>query len=150
VKGFDVMAGYFEDPVATQQAFTADGWLKTGDIGVIDERSNLRVTDRLKDMFIVGGFNCYPAEIERILLECPGVAQVAVVGVPDERMGEVGKAFVVPKIRADFSAEPFLAWCRQNMANYKVPRHVEVVDVIPRNAMGKIQKFLLRDHGASA
>jgi HIP---CoA ligase len=150
VKGFDVMAGYFEDPVATQQAFTADGWLKTGDIGVIDERSNLRVTDRLKDMFIVGGFNCYPAEIERILLECPGVAQVAVVGVPDERMGEVGKAFVVPKIRADFSAEPFLAWCRQNMANYKVPRHVEVVDVIPRNAMGKIQKFLLRDHAASA
>jgi HIP---CoA ligase len=98
-------------------------------------------------MFIVGGFNCYPAEIEKILSEHPAIAQSAVIGVPDERLGEVGKAYVV--LRPDARAEPaeIIAWCRQNMANYKVPRHVEIVGVLPINAAGKVQKFALRDGG---
>lgn len=150
VRGFDVMAGYFEDAEATRNAMTPDGWLRTGDIGSLDAQGYLKVTDRIKDMFIVGGFNCFPAEIERIMLECPLVAQVAVIGIPDERMGEVGKAFVVPKAPSAFAPEEFLAWCRQNMANYKVPRQVEILDVLPRNAMGKVQKFILRDGTARA
>ena len=95
VRGYNVMRGYFEDPQATAQAIDADGWLHTGDVGVLDERGYLRITDRMKDVYIVGGFNCYPAEIERLLSEHPAIAQVAVVGVPDERLGEVGKAYVV-------------------------------------------------------
>lgn len=149
VRGFNVMAGYFENEEATRQTITPDGWLRTADVGVLDERGCLRVTDRMKDMFIVGGFNCFPAEIERIMMECPMVAQVAIIGIPDERMGEVGKAFVVPKSPADFSVEKCLAWCRDNMANYKVPRQIEIVDTLPRNAMGKLQKFLLRDRAAA-
>ena len=90
VRGYNVMHGYFDDPAATAEAIDADGWLHTGDIGVMDERGYLRITDRMKDMFIVGGFNCYPAEIESMLREHPEVAQVAVIGVPDERLGEVG------------------------------------------------------------
>jgi acyl-CoA synthetase (AMP-forming)/AMP-acid ligase II len=144
VKGYNVMAGYFEDDAATRKAMTADGWLKTGDVGVLDERGYLKITDRMKDMYVVGGFNCYPAEIERLMLEHPQVDQVAVIGVADERMGEVGKAFVVPKGQANFDTDAFLAWCKQKMANYKVPREVKLVDALPRNAMGKVQKFLLR------
>ena len=97
VRGYNVMKGYIHDPEATAEAIDADGWLHTGDIGVLDERGNLRITDRKKDMFIVGGFNAYPAEIEGMILEHPGVSQVAVVGVPDTRMGEVGYAYVVPR-----------------------------------------------------
>lgn len=149
VRGFNVMSGYFENEEATRDALRPDGWLRTGDVGVLDERGCLRVTDRMKDMFIVGGFNCFPAEIERIMMDCPMVGQVAVIGIPDERMGEVGKAFVVPKSPSDFTKEKFIAWCRDNMANYKVPREVEVVDVLPRNAMGKLQKFLLRERAAA-
>ena len=138
------MAGYFEDDDATKGAMTPDGWLKTGDVGVLDELGYLRITDRMKDMYVVGGFNCYPAEIERLILEHPMVEQVAVIGVPDERMGEIGKAFIVTKNRAEFDTEEFLSWCRRKMANYKVPREVQMVEVLPRNAMGKVQKFLLR------
>ena len=101
VRGYTVVSGYFEDPEATAEAIDAEGWLHTGDIGVMDDAGNVRITDRKKDMFIVGGFNAYPAEIEGALLRHPGVAQVAVVGVPDERMGEVGCAFVVPRPGAD-------------------------------------------------
>ena len=95
VRGYNVMKGYFGDPEATAAAVDADGWLHTGDIGVLDEGGNLKITDRMKDMFIVGGFNAYPAEIENIILSHPEVSQVAVVGIPDSRMGEVGAAFVV-------------------------------------------------------
>jgi len=144
VRGHNVMAGYFEDKEGTAKAFTADGWLKTGDVGIIDAAGYLRVTDRLKDMFIVGGFNCYPAEIERIMLAYPGIREVAVVGTPDARMGEVARAFVVPQEGAGFDVAAFIAWCRDNMANYKVPRSVETLASLPRNAMGKVQKFLLR------
>jgi acyl-CoA synthetase (AMP-forming)/AMP-acid ligase II len=145
VRGFNVMRGYFEDPAATAEAIDAQGWLHTGDIGVIDEAGYLRITDRKKDMFIVGGFNCYPAEIEKILSEHPAVAQSAVIGVPDERLGEVGKAYVVLRPGAQADAASIVAWCREHMANYKVPRQVELVGALPTNAAGKVQKFALRD-----
>jgi acyl-CoA synthetase (AMP-forming)/AMP-acid ligase II len=145
VRGYNVMRGYFEDPDATAQTIDADGWLHTGDIGVLDERGNLRITDRLKDMYVVGGFNAYPAEIEQVLTTHPAVAEAAVVGVPDERMGEVGKAFVVVRRGAELVADDLIAFAREHMANYKVPRSVEVVEVLPRNASGKVLKFELRD-----
>ncbi|MBX3529377.1 MAG: AMP-binding protein [Rhizobiaceae bacterium] len=144
VRGHNVMAGYFDEPQETAAMFTADGWMMTGDIGVVDAAGNLSVTDRLKDMFIVGGFNCYPAEIEKIMLTHPQVREVGVIGVPDDRLGEVGKAFVVTAPGAAFDTQAFIAWCREHMANFKVPRFVEVVDALPRNAMGKMQKFILR------
>ena len=101
--------------------------MHTGDIGVLDERGNLRITDRKKDMFIVGGFNAYPAEIEGMIMEHPGVSQVAVVGVPDTRMGEVGCAYVVSRNAVELDPTELLAWCKPRMANYKVPRFVEIV-----------------------
>jgi acyl-CoA synthetase (AMP-forming)/AMP-acid ligase II len=123
VRGYNVMSGYFEDQQETQRTIDADGWLRTGDIATMDERGYLKITDRIKDMFIMGGFNCYPAEIENRLFEMQGVAQVAVIGVPDERMGEVGMAFVVQEPAASLGPESVVAWCREQMANYKVPRH---------------------------
>ena len=140
LRGYHIMQGYFEDEQATREAIDSDGWLHTGDVGVLDERGYLRITDRLKDMFIVGGFNCYPAEIERMLADHPDVAQVAVLGVPDERMGEVGCACVVLRHGAQLDAPAFIAWCRGKMANYKVPRHVLQFDTLPVNATNKIQK----------
>ena len=145
VRGYNVMRGYFDDVKATADTIDREGWLHTGDIGVMDARGYLRITDRIKDMFIVGGFNCYPAEIENMLREHPEITQAAVIGVPDARMGEVGMAFVVPAPGATPSAESVIAWCRSNMANYKVPRHIELVDALPMNAMGKVTKFVLRE-----
>jgi acyl-CoA synthetase (AMP-forming)/AMP-acid ligase II len=147
-RGYNVMLGYHDNPAATAEAIDADGWLHTGDIGVLDDAGYLRITDRLKDMFIIGGFNAYPAEIENMLCEHPAVAQVAVVGVPDERMGEVGHAWVVPRTTAPADpgelADDIVAWSRQRMANYKVPRVVHIVDTLPTNASGKVVKFELR------
>jgi HIP---CoA ligase len=140
-----VMQGYFEDPEATAQTIDADGWLHTGDVGLLDPRGNLRITDRLKDMYVVGGFNAYPAEIEQVLATHPAVAEAAVVGVPDERLGEVGKAFVVARPGATVEPDQILEFCKERMANYKVPRSVEVVDALPRNASGKVLKFALRE-----
>ena len=145
VRGYNVMIGYYEDERQTREAIDEDGWLHTGDVGVMDERGYLRITDRMKDMFIMGGFNCYPAEIESLLFEHPQVAQVAVIGIPDERMGEVGMAFVVPEPGAQPTAKEIIAWSREHMANYKVPRRVEFVDDLPLNASGKVQKFVLRE-----
>ena len=145
VRGYNVMRGYFEDPEATAKTIDSDGWLHTGDIGVMDERGYVRITDRIKDMFIMGGFNCYPAEIENLMFGSGDFAQVAVIGVPDERMGEVGMAFVVPGPGKSVDSESVIAWCRANMANYKVPRFVEVVTELPSNASGKITKFVLRE-----
>jgi len=148
VRGYNVMKGYFDDPTATAETIDANGWLHTGDVGVMDERGYLRITDRIKDMFIMGGFNCYPAEIENMMLTHEAIAQVAVIGVPDERMGEVGMAYVVPKPGATPTAESIITWCREHMANYKVPRYVEFVDTLPMNASGKITKFVLREWAA--
>jgi acyl-CoA synthetase (AMP-forming)/AMP-acid ligase II len=144
MRGYNVMQGYFNNPEATAETIDAEGWLHTGDIGILDANGNLRITDRLKDMYIVGGFNCYPAEVERILTAHPAIAQVAVIGVPDERQGEVGKAFVVLRPGATLDAAGLVAWSRENMANYKVPRHVDIVTALPMNASGKVLKYQLR------
>ncbi|ARI52929.1 fatty acid--CoA ligase [Streptomyces sp. S8] len=147
VRGFTVMTGYFEDPRTTARAFTPDGWLRTGDVGVLDAAGNLRITDRIKDMFIVGGFNAYPAEIEQLLGLHPDIADVAVIGIPDPRLGEVGKAYAVRRRGATLTADDLIAWSRREMANFKVPRAVEFVPELPRNASGKVVKGELRGRG---
>ncbi len=149
VRGEHVMLGYLDDAEATAEAIDADGWLHTGDVGLLDERGNLRITDRLKDMYISGGFNVYPAEVEQSLLRMDGVADVAVVGVPDERMGEVGKAYVVARDPGDadgtgLSPADVTAYAKEHLANFKVPRHVELIDTLPRNLSGKVLKTELR------
>ena len=150
-RGYNVMAGYFANPEATAEAIDPDGWLATGDIAVQDAQGNVRITDRKKDMFIVGGFNAYPAEIENALSSYPGVSQVAVVGVSDHRLGEVGKAYIVPRSGARVVPEEVIAWSRENMANFKAPRYVEIVESLPMNASGKVLKVELRArHGADA
>jgi len=143
-RGYQVMIGYFDNPEATAETVDADGWLHTGDVGFVDAQNNVTITDRIKDMFIVGGFNAYPAEIENLLLGHPSVARVAVVGMPDERLGEVGMAFVVVAPGAQLAPDDVIAWSREAMANYKVPRAVELVDELPVNATGKVEKELLR------
>jgi acyl-CoA synthetase (AMP-forming)/AMP-acid ligase II len=145
VRGFNVMKGYFNNAVATAEAIDVDGWLRTGDIGTIDDAGYIRITDRKKDMFIVGGFNAYPAEIEGIMLQHTGISQVAVVGLPDERLGEVGAAFVVARSGQTIDESEVIAWCRERMANYKVPRHVQTVESLPLNPSGKVMKFRLRE-----
>ncbi|MGW7524929.1 FadD3 family acyl-CoA ligase [Streptomyces sp. NPDC054783] len=144
VRGFNVMRCYYDDPQATSEVISADGWLHTGDVGVLDEAGNLRITDRIKDMFIVGGFNAYPAEIEQLLGTHPDVADVAVIGVPDARLGEVAKAYVVRRPGSPLTSDDLIAWSRREMANYKVPRSVEFVRELPRNASGKVVKGVLR------
>jgi len=155
VRGYTVMSGYWEDAAATAATIDTDGWLHTGDVGVVDEAGNVTITDRVKDMFVVGGFNAYPAEIEAMLRGHPRVAQVAVIGVPDDRLGEVGCAYVVPGPAApgagcdapattEIFGRELLEWARDAMANYKVPRGVVVVDALPLNAGGKVLKRELR------
>ena len=149
IRGYNVMVGYLDDPGQTAEAIDADGWLHTGDIGVMDENGYLDITDRLKDMFINGGFNVYPAEVESLLLAHPLIGRVAVVGVHDERLGEVGMAFVVPATGAEPDTAEIISWARREMANYKAPRHVEVVDDLPVNASGKVLKQVLRDRAVA-
>jgi HIP---CoA ligase len=144
LRGPNVMLGYLDDPAATRAAVDADGWLHTGDIGRLDARGYLTITDRLKDMYICGGFNVYPAEVEQVLARLDGVAESAVIGVPDARLGEVGKAFVVPRPGYALAEPDVLAWCRERLANYKVPRSVEFRADLPRNPAGKPLKRLLR------
>ena len=146
VRGYNVMRGYFEDPAATAAAIDPAGWLHTGDIGTLDADGNLRITDRLKDMFVVGGFNAYPAEIEQVIARHEKVSEAAVVGVPDDRLGEVGRAFVVPRPGATPIEAEIIAFCRERLANFKVPRSVRVVAALPRNASGKVLKYVLRSH----
>lgn len=144
VRGYPVTKGYFEDEAATAETIDGDGWLHTGDVGILDPDGGLKITDRLKDMYIVGGFNAYPAEIESALMEFTGVAQVAVVGIPDERLGEVGFAFVVPRPGETVEPERLVEFARARMANFKVPRRVEIVTELPLNASGKVLKNVLR------
>jgi acyl-CoA synthetase (AMP-forming)/AMP-acid ligase II len=154
VRGYTVMPGYWGNEAATAEAIDAGGWLHTGDIGVLSPAGNVTITDRVKDMFVVGGFNAYPAEIESILRGHEAVGQVAVVGVPDDRLGEVGCAYVVPTPSAAAGADPvglgraILSWSRGVMANYKVPRGVVLVDALPVNASGKVLKRELRQRHA--
>ncbi|UXA06037.1 FadD3 family acyl-CoA ligase [Mycobacterium sp. SMC-2] len=142
VRGYGVMQGYLDDPEGTAAAIDTDGWLHTGDLGNFDEAGRLRIVGRKKDMFIVGGFNAYPAEIEDYLLEHPAVAQAAVIGVPDERLGQVGKAFVV--VKTPVTEGDLLIWCQQRMAGFKAPRFIEFLDELPLNATGKVMKDQLR------
>ncbi|MDG2261389.1 MAG: AMP-binding protein, partial [Actinomycetota bacterium] len=123
-------------------------WLHTGDIAVMDQAGYIDITDRKKDMFIMGGFNAYPAEIERVMVGHPRVGIVAVIGVPDERMGEVAAAFVVPSPEGVPDAAELIEWCREQMANYKVPRHIWLVDELPLNASNKVRKQELRADAA--
>jgi acyl-CoA synthetase (AMP-forming)/AMP-acid ligase II len=145
LRGPNVMLGYLDDPEATAAAIDSDGWLHTGDVGVVDADGNLRITDRLKDMYICGGFNVYPAEVEQVLARLDGVADSAVIGVPDERLGEVGKAFVVLRADARLDEAAVIAHTREHLANFKTPRSVEFLDVLPRNPGGKVVKPLLRE-----
>jgi acyl-CoA synthetase (AMP-forming)/AMP-acid ligase II len=138
------LIGYFDDPEMTGSVLTSDGWLRTGDIGSLDASGYLRVTDRLKDMFIVGGFNVYPAEIERKLGAYPGISQCALVGVPHPRLGEIGHAFVIRSPGSSVTEAELIAWCKANLSTYKVPRGVSFVDSLPVNATGKVMKFELR------
>jgi HIP---CoA ligase len=144
VRGQGVMLGYLDNPEATAETIDAQGWLHTGDVGTMDERGYVRITDRMKDLYISGGFNVYPAEVEKLLAEHPAIGMAAVVGVPDERLGEVGRAYVVLRPGAVATEAELIAWSRENMANYKVPRGFVMVDDLPRNAAGKVLKTELR------
>jgi HIP---CoA ligase len=144
VRGYTVTSGYWDEPGETAKAIDAGGWLRTGDIGRFNERGFLAIVDRKKDMFIVGGFNAYPAEIEQVLAGHPGVAEVAVIGVPDQRLGEVAAAFVV-RGDAGLTERGLLDWAAERLANFKVPRGVEFVAALPRNASMKVDKGRLRD-----
>jgi HIP---CoA ligase len=150
VRGYNVMKGYLDDPEQTAETIDPEGWLHTGDIGTMDERGYIDITDRVKDMFIVGGFNAYPAEIENLMLRHPDVGQVAVIGIPDDRLGEVGMAFVIPRPGSSPDPAQIIEWCRAEMANFKVPRFVEIVDAFPMNASGKVLKYELRDRAMRA
>ncbi|MEV4381509.1 AMP-binding protein [Streptosporangium sp. NPDC049644] len=143
VRGYGVMRGYWGEPERTAEVIR-DGWLHTGDIGALDARGDLAIVDRKKELFIAGGFNVSPAEVEGLLLREGSLDQAAVVAVPDERMGEVGWAFVVPRQGAAVEPEKVISWARDNMSNYKVPRRVVVVDALPVTGNGKIDKRALR------
>ncbi|MCB0948347.1 MAG: 3-((3aS,4S,7aS)-7a-methyl-1,5-dioxo-octahydro-1H-inden-4-yl)propanoate--CoA ligase FadD3 [Mycobacterium sp.] len=145
LRGPNVMLGYLDDPEATAAAIDAEGWLHTGDVGELDDAGNLKITDRLKDMYICGGFNVYPAEIEQVLARLGGVAEAAVIGVPDDRLGEVGKAFVVTLPEAKLDEKAVLEHTRNHLANFKIPRSVEFIDALPRNPGGKVVKPQLRE-----
>jgi acyl-CoA synthetase (AMP-forming)/AMP-acid ligase II len=148
VKGPWVVDGYFQDPEQTAQAFTADGWLRTGDVGTVDERGYLRIIGRKKEMFIVGGFNVYPVEVERCMAAHAALSDVAVVPMPDARLGEVGVAFVVLADGASVDPDELIAWTRRRVAGYKAPREIYVVDELPRNASSKLLRDELRDRVA--
>src|SRR5271169_1420783 len=145
LRGPNVMLGYLDDPQATADTVDADGWLHTGDIGKLDVAGNLQITDRLKDMYICGGFNVYPAEVEQVLARLDGVLDCAVIGVPDERLGEVGRAFVVTRPESELDEQAVIAYTRAYLANFKAPRSVRFVDTLPRNAGGKVLKPQLRE-----
>jgi acyl-CoA synthetase (AMP-forming)/AMP-acid ligase II len=136
---------YLDNPEATRATLDADGWLRSGDVGILDSEGYLKLTDRLKDMYIVGGFNVYPAEIEKQMTGLPGIHQSAIIGVPDARLGEVGHAFIVRSAGSTVTAEEIIGWSRANLANYKVPRGVTFVDALPMNSTGKVIKFALRE-----
>jgi acyl-CoA synthetase (AMP-forming)/AMP-acid ligase II len=145
VRGPNMMRGYLDDPAATAATIDADGWLHTGDVGIVDERGYLRITDRIKDMFSVGGFNVYPAEVEQVLTAHPTVRECAVIGVPDHRLGEVGVAYVCARAGTAVDPDELIAYCKDRLANFKVPRAVTVLDALPRNAGGKVAKLELRE-----
>jgi fatty-acyl-CoA synthase len=144
VRGPNVTPGYWERPEANIESFT-DGWLHTGDAARIDEDGYVYIVDRWKDMYISGGENVYPAEVEQVLFHHPNVLDVAVIGVADQRWGEVGMAVVVPRDNDNFRESELVAFCEDKLARYKIPRLVRTVDELPRNAAGKVLKRELRE-----
>ena len=150
LRGGSVMLEYLDDPESTAATLSPDGWLRTGDLATMDEQGNIKIVGRAKDMYIVGGFNVYPAEVEDLLRGHPDIRDAAVIGIPDQRLGEVGLAFVVLRSGAAATPEDLIAWAREHMANYKAPRVVEVIDELPVNATGKVEKKLLRDRVAQS
>jgi acyl-CoA synthetase (AMP-forming)/AMP-acid ligase II len=144
IRGGNLTLGYWQDPEATAAAIDAGGWLHTGDIGTLDAAGNLKITDRLKDLFIVGGFNVSPAEVEQVMARHPDIREVAVVGVADPRLGEVAKAYVIPAHGKAPSERQLIDWCRERLANFKVPRSIAFVEALPRNASGKVLRRELR------
>ena len=138
------MAGYWGNPTASSEALVGDDWLRTGDAGYVDDGGYLFLQDRVKDLIISGGENIYPAEVERVLAENPDVAEVAVIGVPDEKWGEAVKAVVVASPGATLDEADLIAFCRRRLAGYKTPKSVDVVEAVPRNPTGKVLKRLLR------
>ncbi|MBM35876.1 MAG: fatty acid--CoA ligase [Acidimicrobiaceae bacterium] len=149
VKGYAVMRGYLDEPEQTAETIDKDGWMRTGDICVMNPAGYIDITDRKKDMFINGGFNTYPAEIESTMLEHEAVGQVAVIGVPDERLGEVGAAFVVAAPTGEPDLDELARWCKKEMANYKVPRYFWIVEELPLNPSNKVLKTELREKAAT-
>jgi acyl-CoA synthetase (AMP-forming)/AMP-acid ligase II len=149
VRGYNVMRGYFDDPAATAAAIDADGWLHTGDVGVLRADGLLRITDRIKDVVVVGGFNVYPAEVEQLITRHPAVSEAAVIGAPDDRLGEVCVAYVIPRRGAEIDPADIIEFCRDRLANFKVPRAVLTVAELPRNAAGKVLKYVLRAEAAA-
>ncbi|NUP01606.1 MAG: AMP-binding protein [Nonomuraea sp.] len=149
-RGYGVMRGYWDEPARTAEVIDAGGWLHTGDVGVLDESGNLAIVDRKKELYIVNGFNVSPAEVESLLLREGSLAQAAVVGVPDPVSGEAGVAYVVPRPEARTTAGTLLTWAKANMSNYKVPKRIEVVDALPVNVNGKIDKISLRSRATNA
>jgi len=145
VRGFNVITEYFDDPEGTRQAFDPEGWLRTGDVGFLGTDGYLRIVDRKKDIVIVGGFNVSSAEVEAVLLQHADITQAAVVAMPDARLGEVPAAFVVARTNCQPDPGEVMRWCRDRMANFKVPRRVEIVATLPLNASGKVLKRELRE-----
>ncbi|MEY8875809.1 MAG: AMP-binding protein, partial [Leptothrix sp. (in: b-proteobacteria)] len=145
VCGPNVFAGYWRMPEKTAEEFTPDGWFRTGDVGRFDDAGYLTIVGRSKDLIISGGYNVYPAEIEGYLNDMPGVAESAVVGVPHPDLGEGVIALIVPKAGAQLDADTLVGALKKRIANYKVPKRAFVVPELPRNAMGKVQKNLLRE-----
>ena len=144
-KGPQVMSGYWQKPEANATAFTADGYFRTGDVGVFDDKGFLKIVDRKKDMIIVSGFNVFPNEIEAVATGCPGVAECACVGVPDEKSGEAVKLFVVKAPGATLTEADVIAFCRKELTGYKMPKIVRFVDALPKSTVGKILRRELRD-----
>ncbi len=143
IRGPGITPGYYKNPGATASAFTSDGWLKTGDIGRMDADGHVYIIDRIKDMYISGGENVYPAEVEKALYAHPDIQEVAVVGVPDERWGETGAAFIVVRKAAMVDLADLRSWCRERVAAYKVPAHFRIVEDFPRTPSGKVKKHEL-------
>jgi acyl-CoA synthetase (AMP-forming)/AMP-acid ligase II len=143
-RGYNLMTEYYDDPAATAEAIDPEGWLHTGDIGILNELGYLKITDRKKDMIITGGFNVYPAEVERVILLDDSIGEAAVVAAPDERMGEIGIAFVVPRPGHTIDVEGLLNRLKKSLAAYKLPREIRTVDALPRNASMKVLKHILR------
>ena len=148
IRGPNITPGYWNNPEATNKTFT-DDWLMTGDAARVDEEGFLYIVDRWKDMYISGGENVYPAEVENILYQLPEVAEAAIIGVPDERWGETGKAVLVLKQNQTIETDTVIQHCIQNLAKFKVPQTVEFIEALPRNATGKVLKRTLRDQYVS-